>query len=176
MATSSWLEALKALLGDGSLSVPVHDWTGIEEFMRTRLPSDYESIVDKYGAGSFDEFLGILTPDADTPYLDLVRRGDIDRDALRQLTAQGVSLPDQIREINQLLTWGITDNGDLCYWLREGDPDKWRIAINDSRGSTWDFFDMGIAEFLYKCLSRQITVTVFPEDFPDPSPKFWPNL
>lgn len=61
-----------------------------------------------------------------------------------------------------MLPWGITDNGDILYWLTKGDnPDAWTIAINESRGPLWEEFDMDMSTLLAKMVSGEVESKVF---------------
>lgn len=43
------------------LAAPV-DWATLEANIGTALPDDYKWIIERYGPGSFDEFLHVLEP------------------------------------------------------------------------------------------------------------------
>ncbi|WP_460363254.1 hypothetical protein [Actinocorallia lasiicapitis] len=58
----------------------------------------------------------------------------------------------------------MTDNGDRCVWLTEGDPENWRIAVFfDWR---WWVCNGGLLDFLIGILTRQVRCPLFPRIFP----------
>lgn len=150
-----------------------YGWDAVQERLGTVLPTDYKRLVETYGPGSFDDFLSVLTPHAPTEYVDILRVGSVDRWALREVVRCGMELPERVGSVDRLVTWGVTDNGDRCYWVTGACPESWAVAVNDGRASEWEFFEMSVTELLYRVLSRKLVVTIFPEDFPDDRPEFF---
>ncbi|WP_430782635.1 hypothetical protein [Actinoplanes sp. G11-F43] len=70
----SWQKALARL---GSLvPPPAHkparpDWAGIETRLGLQLPRDYRALVETYGAGRFDDYLVVYTPNGPRDTIDL---------------------------------------------------------------------------------------------------------
>ncbi|WP_338605165.1 SMI1/KNR4 family protein [Saccharopolyspora sp. SCSIO 74807] len=156
-------------------SVAVSDWDQVEGELGLRLPSDYKGLVADYGAGSFDEFLLVLQPYEENSNIDLLTQRSVRLDALRSLSEQGESVPFDLEPGNEeLLPWGITDNGDVCYWMTEPDkdPDEWTVAVNEERGPHWEQFDGSVTEFLVAVFSRTLAVPIFPSDFPSEESEF----
>ncbi|MFJ5220705.1 hypothetical protein ACIP98_39290 [Streptomyces sp. NPDC088354] len=53
-----------------------------------------------------------------------------------------------------LLTWGENEQGDLFWWLMEGnDPDAWPVIVWARGPATTYRFNFGMAKFLYSMLS-----------------------
>ena len=71
-----------------------------------------------------------------------------------------------------IFPWGVTDNGDVLYWLCRGGLSDWAIVVCDSRSSRWREFRVSTAEFLTSLITREIVVDVFPDDVPSGSPEF----
>ncbi len=151
------------------------DWTNIEHQLGHRLPQDYKRIVEAYGPGAFDGFIWVLQPSGANQNLDLRRQRDVQLAGLRELQAGGEEVPFGLEIGNEeLVPWAITDNGDVCYWVRSSsqDPDDWIVTVNEARGPRWTTFALSASEFLVVVLSGNLTVDLFPHDFPSDSPAF----
>jgi hypothetical protein len=167
----TWEEDLVRLVPPPRSSLTGVDWVRVEESVGTRLPSDYKWLAERYGPGSFDEFLHVFQPGYRSEALNLefqVGRTELTMDHLRRA---GEVIPYQNAE---LLACFRTDNGDTGYLVRRpvDQPDAWTIVINEARGTRWSTFDGGIVQFLQMVLSSRYRVVVFPDDFPSSQPGF----
>lgn len=129
-----------------------------------KFPESYTTLVNTYGPGYFDDFLYLLSLNNENKYLDARFQTRAQRDALHTVNASGERLPDRIESIDDLLVWAMTDNGDVCYWMPSGTGGC--VVIMDSRAPEWCFYDMGVTEFMYRLLRKDIIVPIFPPDFP----------
>ncbi len=66
-----------------------------------------------------------------------------------------------------LLPWGITDNGDVLFWLTVGRPDQWSIAVNESRGNGFETYPDSMVRFLIKLIQEEIHSAFIPRKFLD---------
>lgn len=147
------------------------NWAHIEGRLGWQLPTDYKWLVGAYGPGVFDEFIHVLQPGTEFEPISLVGSCRRAVEILHQLKSGGEDIPYEVRELAPVAK---TDNGDTVYWVRrpEDSPDSWSVVANSARGHEWPKFDGGIVEFLTAVLSGRYRVPIFPEDFPDPQPKF----
>lgn len=145
------------------------DWASDEARLNTALPDDYKAFVASYEP-NVDDFLWILHPSTNKN-LDLVTQAE------EQVAAQRTMRGTQPREVpyplypepGGLLPWGVTDNGDVCFWITNGDPSRWVVAINESRGPEWYEFPASMTEFVFALLAQEVRVPFFPDDFPSVS-------
>ncbi|WP_217549183.1 SMI1/KNR4 family protein [Streptomyces sp. GbtcB6] len=151
------------------------DWESVEDELGISLPDDYKWLAERYGSGSFDQFMTILHPSSRFYPTRLVDAAERSAEILEQM-------PDSLKrkvpyEIDELLAVGKTDNGDTIYWITnpEEDPNAWTVTANGARNTKWPHFDGGIVEFLVAILSRVTRLDVFPSDFPHPHPAFTPD-
>jgi hypothetical protein len=153
-----------------------HDWEAIEDGLGHGLPSDYKEIIERYGPGSFGDFLHIYQPNCPWPQLDLKHESEGELWALRQLQAEGQEIPYRLEEPAELLTAGRDENGDPLFWrrLNLNSPDEWTILIKDARAPEWYEHEGGLADFLSKVLSGEVRVEILPDEFPSASPSFQP--
>src|SRR5579863_5757225 len=125
-----------------SLGGTLPAWPAIEKQLGP-LPGEYKEFIETYGLGKIDDFVILYSPNAADRYLNLLTRGPIDLDALRELkTKHGdreVPYP-LYPDPNGLLPFGIDENGDGLYWLTEGDPDRWPIVVNEGRAPEYQRF------------------------------------
>lgn len=150
-------------------------WPTVEKQLGVTLPADYKAIVETYGSGSFDGFIWLLVPRASNQHLDLVRQRSQRLDALRNVRDQGEHVPFSLEPGHEeLVPWAITDNGDVCFWVRTNavDPNEWTVAVNGARSSTWVRTAASVSEILVAVLSGSLRLEVFPDDFPSANPRF----
>jgi hypothetical protein len=151
-----------------------NDWQSIEGKLGTELPVDYKEFINIYGTGVVDHFLWVLNPFSKNKHLNLLDAGTSQLRALRQLRDDfGEDIPYPFfPDVDGLLPWARTDNGDVIYWSCNGSPSNWRIVVNESRGPRWREFELSTSAFLLEVVTRRLRVDVFPDDFPSNSPEF----
>lgn len=169
------LDELRRIAPPPEGAPPTVDWPAARAALGVELPSDYVALVDAWGAGSFDGFLWLFAPGHPNVNLDLVRQAEEQTWALRELAEAGEEIPYQPSIAHGgLLPWGLTDNGDVCYWVL-GTPEPLApvsVAVNESRGPEWHRFDGDLTDFLVGFLTGRERVSVFPADVPSARPGF----
>jgi hypothetical protein len=148
-------------------------WQSVENRLRMELPEDYKEFIARYGTGSVDGFLWVLNPFSTNKHLNFFDEGGVKLEALRELRHESIPYPLH-PDVNGVLPWGITDNGDVLYWLCNGPPSNWVIVVNESRGPRWREYKLSTSDFLARLVAKELVVDVFPEDFPSESPEFIP--
>jgi len=145
-------------------------WPEIEAQLGTTLPEDYKKFTNLYGSGKFDDFLYLFNPFA-APGSggNLVAEKDA---VLAAYTETRSKFPDKFPlppfpEPGGLLPLGRTDNGNELYWLTEGDPGGWEIALFDGRGSRYELHPPTVTGFLAGLLSGELETTLLPAGFLD---------
>lgn len=147
------------------------DWRAAEDALGTALPTDYKEFLRAYGSGRVNDFLAIASPGFPHRWGNLLAALEDQREVFamtRHPVRYGLH-PDR----PGLLPIGGTDNGDTIFYLVDGEPDHWKIAVLPSRGRDVVVFDRGLTSFLAATMSRELDV--FPEDFAEPSPNFTPR-
>lgn len=140
-------------------------WENIEKKEGIVFPNDFKEFINRHGAGNINEFLWILSPFSDNPFLNsFVNVKNMKRsfDEMADLLPSKMELKI-FEEGTGLFPWAITDNGDELYWNYNGS--KQTIVVIASRYSEMQEYDMGMDEFLYKLLSNKISCNIFPSDF-----------
>jgi hypothetical protein len=147
----------------------VDEWLAIEEKLGTPLPTDYKEYINTYGTGTIGSFLWPYNPFSNNENLNLITRIEQDLSALRQIKdefgEEEVPYP-LYPETGGLLSWAISDNGDVLYWLTQGNREDWRIVINESRGPWFEQFEESTTSFLTKLASGDL-VTEILGDLPE---------
>jgi len=143
-----------------------------------RLPTDYLRFVQSYGPGVIDDFLYVFIPQAANDNLRLESQYERQTSALRSLREHGVHIPFAIHpEPGGILPWGVTDNGDVCFWKTQGeDPDRWEVAVADGRMSYWFEYPGTMSELLLGVLTRVVYCDIFPDDWPADQHSFVPAV
>ncbi|MFF5970106.1 hypothetical protein ACFY7C_01125 [Streptomyces sp. NPDC012769] len=99
------------------------DWAEVETRIGTALPSDYKRMVEMFGKGAFDGYLGLMQEPA-----TFLREED-------------------------LLVWAGTEHEDLYCWRTEGDdPDRWSVVVQSFDGEDVPF-GLRTAEFVCRILT-----------------------
>lgn len=143
-------------------SVPVVDWSAVEENIRRELPVDYKELASRYGPGAFVDFIRICHPAAPTQWVDLTGpapatiRAQLERD-------QESSAFRPPHDPRRLFPMGVTHNGNHLFWVTDPEdrPDAWKVAVNEARGPEWYTHDGSLTDFLAGVLSGQLTVPLF---------------
>ena len=136
----------------------IDGWKRVEEIMKTKLPIDYKQYISTYGTGCICEFLWPLNPFSKNKYLNLMAKSEAELNSLRDLKKMDFQecpyplFPDS----GGILTWGVTDNGDVLFWLTQGEPDKWITVINESRSPVYEEFDRTMTQFISDLIRGQI--------------------
>ncbi|WP_170161229.1 SMI1/KNR4 family protein [Methylocaldum marinum] len=153
------------------------DWRLVEQKFGG-VPADFRWFVDCYGSGRIDNFLFTFNPASRNPHLNLFTQVDLQLDALRELRSGRTEVVPYslFPEPHGLLPFALTDNGDVLYWITEGSPNQWRVAINDSREPEWEEYSWTLSELLVRLLTKKARSSIFPKDFPSERPSFEPSL
>ena len=144
------------------------EWDKIELTLGIKLPTDYKMFINEYGVGSINDFLWILNPFTQNSNLNLIKKG---KEIIEAYDISKNKFPEYfVHEVfprkGGLLPCAITDNGDEIYWLTSNAVDEWHIIVYESRASEYYEYNMGLIEFLYKILVKEIECLAFPDDFP----------
>lgn len=134
------------------------DWQEIERTARLTFPADYREFVESYGGGEIDDYLSVSTPPVPgSAYGDLLDRtdpalSDRDREDLSVLLPEGALPP--------LLPFADSASSDVAFWLCEGAPDDWRVAVFRRQTpygmNRWTVFDGGMAPFFVAVLTGEV--------------------
>lgn len=153
----------------------VQKWAEIESRMGTELPSDYKEFINEYGTGNINNFMWILTPFDENEYVNLFKMGMKISEAYMtsKLYNPDFFKHDVFPVVGGILPWGYTENGDELYWLTEGESDDWKVIVYESRSSDFYEYSMGFVQFIYELISKKITCSAFPDDFPGEKSEFF---
>ncbi|MDX3432350.1 MULTISPECIES: hypothetical protein [Streptomyces] len=138
-------------------------WETVEATLGMPLPQDYKELADRYGPGVFNGFVHVYHPHGATEHADLTGpvpgriRARLSRD--REQGTHPVPYDPET-----LFACAVTDNGEYLFWITDpaGDPDRWRIAVNQARGPDWFTYDGTLTAFLTAVLGGRIEVPLFP--------------
>ena len=144
-------------------------WAAAERNLGTALPGDFKAFTELYGSGTVDDFLYLFNPFASGQDGNLLAEKD------RVLAAYGQTrarFPDRLPlppfpEPGGVLPLGRTNNGDELYWVTAGDPDRWPVALLESRAALQELHAMPVTGFLAALAANQLTSRILPEDVLD---------
>ncbi|MFJ8861416.1 hypothetical protein ACIRD8_23660 [Streptomyces sp. NPDC102451] len=168
------MTALTTLCPPPGQAMDIH-WATVEANLGTPLPQDYKQLADRYGPGVFNDYVHVYHPHGVTEYVDLTgpMPGRI-RAQLRKDHKQGTHPVPYDPET--LFACAGTGNGEYLFWITDpaGDPDRWRIAVNEARGPGWFTYDGTLTAFLAAVLGGRIRVPLFAPDLAEASARFAP--
>jgi hypothetical protein len=140
-------------------------WPEIEQALGTALPSDYKALLATYGSGTFDEELWLFSPFAppgDGNLLDECPAVLADYAESRRRFPARYPLPP-FPEPGGVLPLGRSDTGNELYWVTEGQPDDWPVALFGSRSPRHEVHPGGIAAFLAALAAGELDTRLLPE-------------
>ncbi|GGT02622.1 hypothetical protein GCM10010271_00410 [Streptomyces kurssanovii] len=167
------LEMLASLPASGDPGMVHNDWEAAEKSLRVTFPSSFMRFLDVFGGAKFDDFLRVYRVGADNENVDLVAKTlkarhtmEVTRPHIHDLlSSRGLQVVD-------LISWGGTDNADMCFLLPHADPKKWAVLTVIGRGQEYDLFEGCPESYLLQVMRRDFVSDVFPEDFPDDFPGY----
>lgn len=149
--------------------VPVQNsWKAIEQRLEVSFPDDYKEFIETYGSGRIGQFLWIFNPFSGNENINLERQIGTQANVLSELQSYGEIIPyKSFPEREGILPFGMTDNGDVLFWLTKGDPNEWGVIVNEARSPAWEIFDLSMSRFLAGILQKKVICNIFPKSFPD---------
>ncbi|ARU54294.1 hypothetical protein OLMES_0187 [Oleiphilus messinensis] len=150
------------------------DWDPVENQLGIKLPQDYKDFITSYGTGSVDSFLWIFNPFSKNQNINLFKCLETYREVFEYLdkNTSEIAIFSLFPAARGLLPFAATDNGDVLFWLVDGDPENWSIVINDARQDEYEKFDVSLVAFLTDILSNKLKSDVLPVGFPTENPSF----
>jgi hypothetical protein len=142
-------------------------WQKIEAALEVSLPTDYKDFIDAFGTVYLGDFIYVLDPFTENQNFNLMGRGDAILEAFRDIGSilEGEKYPYPLYpDKDGLLPWGFTINGDHLFWFTHGEPQEWQIAIDESRGASFENYNESISSFLVKLLKKEIRSEILGEN------------
>ncbi len=140
------------------------EWPEIEMALGTKLPGDYKEYINEFGTGRINDFLSPYNPFSENRFLNLLRQEPNQLDTLRRIRDEWghEECPYPLYpELQGLLPWGVTGNGNVLFWSTSGPADEWTIVVSGGRNPGYEEFDEPMTNFLAKLLSRDIISDFF---------------
>lgn len=141
------------------------------------IPGNHHDLVRAYGTGCFDEFLWIFAMGADNAHLDIDTATSATQSALRDkdVSALREALSRRHATPEELIQWGVTDNGDSLLWIPTGDPEDWPTIVIQAGQLDFVISPRSSTGVLLDLLTGELHLRFFPDDFPSSAPEFSPN-
>ena len=131
-------------------------WPEIEQALGTALPSDYKALLATYGSGTFDEELWLFSPFAPPGDGNLL-------DECPAVLADYAESRRRFPDPGGVLPLGRSDTGNELYWVTEGQPDDWPVALFGSRSPRHEVHPGGIVAFLAALAAGELDTRLLPE-------------
>lgn len=139
-------------------------WPTFEQQLSTELPDDYKRFIEWYGSGCVSMFLWIFNPFSSNKNLNLIEQAKFYAKQFKKLGEQSKIFPI-FPEPGGLLPFGVSDNGDVFYWLTSPHgPRQWKVAINKTRSDHYELFEMSMTGFLLGIVEEKIESQIFAKE------------
>ncbi|MDX6352114.1 MAG: hypothetical protein QOF84_6904 [Streptomyces sp.] len=139
------LDDLAELFGQPPAREPSpEDWTEVEDYVRSALPSDFKAFLDTYGTGVICGELVIFHPRGSSPLLTRMRK--IHESFGQWWRRDSDEYPFRFHpDAGGLISWGYDYSGDEhFFWPCDPEPDRWKVVTNIN-GTEPEVFDGGRA-------------------------------
>ena len=141
------------------------DWKAAENELGTALPADYKDFINTYGSGKILDFLIVLNPFSTRKNINLISRMLMQSAVFKELEDEyDIKCPFPVYpERGGILPCALTDNGDVIFWITNGNPNEWNIIINESRGPDYESINLNIVDFITYFISGEIKTKTIPD-------------
>ncbi|WP_344626158.1 hypothetical protein [Kitasatospora arboriphila] len=119
------------------------NWESVERKLSLRLPQDYKLLVEAFGAGIFDDNLGLCAPGP----------GGLDLDLIVADRAQFSDPAPSEGRTARLLQWATADEHSFCWLVEDPDPEAWPVYARSDKWDPWKRFDYSSTEFIHRMLT-----------------------
>ncbi len=151
------------------------DWSAVESRLRLTPPDDFKGIINRYGAGTFSDFLIVLNPFLPSAYLNFVRGSEEILHSARMVRESSREMhPKLFPEPEGLFPWAVTETGDTLFWRTGGPEADWPVVLRKSGGQEIITYPMSATAFLAEWLGRRSLENVFARDEYVNVPEFAP--
>lgn len=133
----------------------LQQWQTLEFEYNIVFPVDYKVFISKYGTGVLAEFFCIWNPFSIVANMNWFKEKDSTLALFKDLLCQ---FPDFHRgwklypTPDGLLPLGTTANGDTLFWITNGNPNNWPIAI--AREAPLGIHTENLCSFLHNVLTK----------------------
>jgi hypothetical protein len=141
-------------------------WAKVEAALGIGLPGDFKAFIELYGSGKVDDFLYLFNPFAAGRDGNLLFEKDRVLAAYAQTRAKfpgRLPLPP-FPDPGGVLPLGRTDNGDELYWVTQGDPGDWPVALLESRAARQEVHPMPVTGLLVALAAGELVTQVLPDE------------
>ncbi|NGO48280.1 Tim17/Tim22/Tim23/Pmp24 domain-containing protein [Streptomyces ureilyticus] len=139
-----------------------------------RIPGNHDDLIAAYGTGCFDEFLWIFANGAKNANLDISENTRTMQSILRgkEVPVLCEALSRHHASPEELIQWGITDNGDSMLWLPVGDAESWPTVVIQAGQLDFVISEKSSTGVVLGLLAGALRISFFPDDFPSDHPEF----
>lgn len=114
------------------------------------FPDDYKEFLERFGTGVIFDFIFIWNPFSKVEGMNFEAESTRHRSFLKEHKAV---TPDLfVHWPENLLPFGKTENGDTLFWVMEGRPNEWEVAVSNYSPELW-YSRFGMVDFLAGILS-----------------------
>ncbi|MFK4106957.1 hypothetical protein ACI2L1_44335 [Streptomyces sp. NPDC019531] len=148
------LDELTQLLGTPSAHAYAStDWSGVEHYVGSSLPSDFKLFLDSYGPGVIASELVVFHPQGRTPLLERMHRIHGTWTEARSQRPADFLFPFHPQP-GGLISWGYDYGGDEHFFLPCGhDPGSWKI-VTMAHEEGCEVFDGQFSDFVIVFMNR----------------------
>jgi hypothetical protein len=145
------------------------EWADLEADLGIAFPSDFKTYLARYGSGEINAFLLVSSPAFGNSLTRLQQIIGTRLEIRRAIRDSDWHVPPYpvFPEEGGVLPWGITRNGDTCFWVTDpaASPNDWPVVVVESKSQEWLDHGGPMTAFLADLLDGTIQVPFFPQGY-----------
>jgi hypothetical protein len=122
-------------------------WQEVEAKLTVPFPSDYKEFIGYYGAGVIGNFVVVSNPFSPHKPANFFRYTDFSLEIERKFHFLDFPL---FPEMDGLLPFASTYNGDHLYWLTEGQTDNWKVIVREVKSKNYELYSCGMVDLFLR--------------------------
>ncbi|MCF2860201.1 SMI1/KNR4 family protein [Pseudoalteromonas sp. SMS1] len=142
------------------------DFSKIEKSLKSTLPLDYKVLCETFADGFFLDRIRLLSPQMDGG------QEKVNYEIASKLKLMEVNRKDfpefynycLFPEPKGLLTFALSDNGEYIFWVCNGRPEDWTIAVMSEDGHDLEFYNNNLIGFLIGLAEGHIITSILVEE------------
>jgi len=140
-------------------NITTDKWNQFEEQIHIKIPADYIQFINLYGTGKLCKLVWVLNPFSEYDRFNLLLFLKSQREVFNKLQEQYKIkyLYKLFDNLNGILPFAFTDNGDTIYWnIKDENKKNYPIVILDGRNMSSEEHDLSFNEFINEVLNKSL--------------------
>lgn len=137
MSVKTYLKQFKSLVPPPPNPMGIDtEWEQVESHLGVGLPTDYKEFISLYGTGSLQRFIHIWNFSDSRSTDPLVGIAQVFAQLKYYRESEKCDEFEAFPNVNGLLPFASTDDGNYLFWKMNGKPRNWEVAAYDFSSGT----------------------------------------